>query len=60
MLQCLELAKEERRKVHPVGEDTIICDWDAGSLSHGRRVQLRALSPSSKQFQNFCNAWELP
>ena len=53
MLQCLKLADRKNRKVKPILEDTIICDWDTNSLSHGKHVRLRALSPSGKQFHNF-------
>ncbi|MCY4199540.1 MAG: hypothetical protein OXF31_06920 [Gammaproteobacteria bacterium] len=53
LLNCLKLAAETPRQVKVLQEDTIVLDCDADELAHNRRVELRALSPSSKQFTDF-------
>ncbi len=53
LLNCLKLAADTPRQVKVLQEDTIVLDCDADELAHNRRVELRALSPSSKQFADF-------
>ena len=53
LLKCLRHARSNRRRIKPLSEDTIIIDFDEGCLSHGKRVELRALSPSGIQFDEF-------
>lgn len=53
VLRCLRVARDKELKVRPLGEETIIHEVEAGVLGHGDRVELRALSPSGKQFLQF-------
>jgi len=53
LLKCLLHAKAKELKIKPLLEDTVVIDFDSGELDHGQRVELRALSPSSAQFQDF-------
>ena len=53
LLQCLKQAKENKRPIKPLSEDTLVVDFDEGCLSHGKRVELRALSPSGSQYADF-------
>jgi len=52
-LKCLRYAAMNGRQIKPLVADTVIIDIDPGSLAHGKRVELRALSPSSAQFMDF-------
>ncbi|MCP4192805.1 MAG: MBL fold metallo-hydrolase [Planctomycetaceae bacterium] len=53
MLKCLKLAHKTARSPKIIQEDTIVQDWDAGDLAHGESIQIRALSPSSRQYTDF-------
>ena len=53
LLKCLRLVKETSRPIKPLNEDTLIFDFDSDHLAHHQRVELRALSPSGKQFSEF-------
>lgn len=53
LLGCLRLVNESKRPIKPLSEDTIVLDLDACHLAHGRDVELRALSPSGRQFTDF-------
>ncbi len=53
LLKCLKIVTETNRPIKPLNEDTIIFDFDSGHLAHQQRVELRALSPSGKQFSEF-------
>ena len=53
LLQCLEILKNSSRTIKPLLEDTLIFDFDQGDLAHRLRVEMRALSPSGKQYANF-------
>ncbi|MCY4264733.1 MAG: hypothetical protein OXE78_07750 [Gammaproteobacteria bacterium] len=53
LLQCLKNLNESGRQPKLLSEDTLIFDYGQGELSHGLRVELRALSPSGKQFADF-------
>ena len=53
LLKCLELIKQSEWFVKPLSEDTIVFDFDKDSLTHHLRVELRALSPSGKQYNEF-------
>ncbi len=53
MLKCLELMEEPGRKTKRLLEDTLVADWPASRLAHGHATRLLALSPSSKQFDQF-------
>ncbi len=53
LLRCLEIIKKSRRGIRPLAEDTLVFDFDHGVLAHGEEVELRALSPSGKQYVEF-------
>ncbi len=53
LLRCLQLMAEGRRVVSPLMAGTLIFDFDPGELEHKKRVELRALSPSGKQYTDF-------
>ncbi len=53
LLNCLEMLKQSGRTIKPLSEDTLIFDFDQGDLAHRLRVEMRALSPSGKQFEDF-------
>ncbi len=53
LLRCLAMLKQSDRAIKPLVEDTLIFDFDQGTLAHGLRVEMRALSPSGKQFADF-------
>ena len=53
MLECIRLMNASGRKTKRLLEDTLIADWPAATLAHGRAARLLALSPSSKQFDLF-------
>ncbi len=51
LLACLNLM--EGKTIKPLSEDTIIFDFEEEILAHKERVELRAVSPSGKQFIEF-------
>jgi len=53
LLNCLRLVVEQKRRIKPLNEDTIVFDFDNDQLAHGLRVEMRALSPSGAQFTDF-------
>lgn len=53
MLRCLRLMRDSGRQPRRLLEGTLVAEWPSGDLSHGRPVRLLALSPSSRQFDNF-------
>ncbi len=53
LLKCLRHAGTTGRRIKTLFEDTVICDFEAGRLAHGERIELRALSPSNSQFLDF-------
>ncbi|MYB34106.1 MAG: hypothetical protein F4X92_03055 [Gammaproteobacteria bacterium] len=53
LLECLKILKASKRAIKPLVEDTLIFDFDRGDLDHCLRVEMRALSPSGKQFEDF-------
>lgn len=53
LLNCLEIINQTGRKAKAVLENTVIFDCDHGFLDHGQRVELRALSPTNKQYGGF-------
>ena len=53
LLRCLEMLAQSGRIIKPLHEDTLIFDFDHGELAHRLRVEMRALSPSGKQFAEF-------
>lgn len=53
LLRCMRLVSQDKRSAQPLHVDTIVYDCDHGTLAHGNRVELRALSPSSAQFVEF-------
>lgn len=50
ILKCLEHLKDSGRRATPVLERVKIIDWERGELGHGKEVEVLALSPSAKQF----------
>ena len=55
LLECMNKLRKSGRIIKPLHEDTIIFDYDQGTLEHCLRVEMRALSPSGKQFTEFIN-----
>lgn len=53
LLKCLEMLRKSGRSIRPLLENTVIFDFDQETLAHRLRVEMRALSPSGKQFQDF-------
>lgn len=53
LLRCLELLAQSGRTIKPLHEDTLIFDFEQGTLAHHLRVEMRALSPTGKQFEEF-------
>ena len=53
LLRCLKLMAKGRRNVSPLMAGTLIFDFDQGELEHKNRVELRALSPSGKDYTDF-------
>ena len=53
LLNCLKLVSGKKLPVKPLYEDTVIFDFDPDRLAHKLRVEMRALSPSGKQFTDF-------
>ncbi len=48
--RCIEILINTGRSLKPLSEDTIIFEYDPNEMAHGLHVELRALSPSGKQF----------
>ncbi len=53
LLHCLEMLGRAGRTIKVLSEDTIVFDFDRDVLAHRYRVEMRALSPSGKQFKEF-------
>ena len=53
LLNCLKVLKRSNRSIRPLIEDALIFDFEEGYLDHSQRVEMRALSPSGQQFEDF-------
>ena len=53
LLKCLKFAGTNGKPIKPLQEDTVVVDFEPGTLAHGCRVEMRALSPSGTHFQEF-------
>ena len=53
LLACLNIVRDRKASVKLLSEDTLIFDFDPYQLAHQLRVEMRALSPSGKQFTDF-------
>ena len=53
LLGCLEALGKSGRSIKPLHEDTLVFDFGHDELAHCLRVEMRALSPSGKQFDEF-------
>ena len=53
MLKCINLMNASGRRTKRLLEDTLVAEWPAAKLAHGLATRLLALSPSSKQFDQF-------
>ncbi|MCY4153669.1 MAG: hypothetical protein OXE94_15780 [Aestuariivita sp.] len=53
MLKCIKLMNATGRRTKRLLENTLVAEWPAARLAHGHASRLLALSPSSKQFEQF-------
>ncbi|MCE6957599.1 MBL fold metallo-hydrolase [Cereibacter sphaeroides] len=53
MLKCLRLLRSAKRQPRYAGVDRLVCVWEDGTLAHGQRVELLALSPSDAMYTDF-------
>ena len=51
--KCLDNLKNSGRQPKKLLEDTLIFDFPEDDFDHRQRVELRALSPSNKQYDNY-------
>ena len=56
LLECLNYSRDNKRPIKPLHEDTIVVDFGPDSLAHGKRLELRALSPSGQQYSDFISS----
>ena len=53
ILKSLSIADSENRDIKFAHENTIIEEWDIGSLAHKQNVEIRALSPAHGMVRDF-------
>ena len=56
LLACLKHLRDTNRSIKPLNEDTIVVDFEPDILTHRKRLELRALSPSGQQFTDFISS----
>ena len=56
MLKCLKLMEASGRSAKRLIEGSLVAEWRASTLAHGKATRLLALSPSSKRFDRFLHA----
>jgi hypothetical protein len=50
IIKCIRLMKNRKAPIKPVVQDRLIALWEGDSFSHGKRIELLALSPSDTQY----------
>ena len=58
LLACINHLRDTNRSIKPLQEDTIVIDFEPGCLAHGKRLELRALSPSGQRYSEFISSIE--
>ena len=56
LLACLRHSLDNKRPIKPLLEDTIVVDFGPEFLAHGKRLELRALSPSGRRISEFISS----